>query len=66
MALHHLELMPVNKKAQFQIHVDTTDNAELAVSVTGPRKDIPVQVRNIHNQQYAQSSDLLVVLFPSR
>ncbi len=43
-ALHHLELMAVNKNAQFQIHVETTDNAELAVSVTGPRKDIPVQV----------------------
>ena len=38
-ALHHLELMTVQKKAQFQIHVDTSDNAELAVSVTGPRKD---------------------------
>ncbi len=44
-ALHHLELMCVHEKAQFQIHVDTTDNAELAVSVTGPRKDVPVQVR---------------------
>ena len=36
-ALHHLELMAVNKKASFQIHVETSDNAELAVSVTGPR-----------------------------
>jgi len=43
-ALHHLELMPVQRKANFQIHVDTADNAELAVSVTGPRKDVPVQV----------------------
>ncbi len=43
-ALHHLELIPVHKKADFQIHVDTADNAELAVSVTGPRKDVPVQV----------------------
>ncbi len=36
--------MPVHKKASFQIHVDTADNAELAVSVTGPHKDVPVQV----------------------
>ena len=44
MALHHLELFPVNEKASFQIHVDTADNAELAVSVAGPRSDLPVQV----------------------
>ena len=43
-ALHHLELFPVNEKASFQIHVDTADNAELAVSVAGPRSDLPVQV----------------------
>ena len=50
MALHHLELFPVNEKATFQIHVDTTDNAELAVSVTGPRSDLPVEVTgNVKN-----------------
>ena len=49
-ALHHLELFPVNEKATFQIHVDTTDNAELAVSVTGPRADLPVEVTgNVKN-----------------
>ena len=44
MALHHLELFPVNEKATFQIHIDSPDNAELAVSVTGPKTDLPVQV----------------------
>ena len=44
-ALHHLELFPVNKKAHFQIHVETEENAELAVSITGPRNDLPVSVR---------------------
>ena len=43
-ALHHLELFPVNEKATFQIHIDSPDNAELAVSVTGPKTDLPVQV----------------------
>jgi hypothetical protein len=43
-ALHHLELFPVNKKSNFQIHVETEENAELAVSITGPRNDLPVQV----------------------
>lgn len=43
-ALHHLELFPVNKKANFQIHVETEENAELAVSIAGPRNDLPVQV----------------------
>lgn len=46
-ALHHLELFPVNKKANFQIHVETEENAELAVSIAGPRNDLPVQVRYI-------------------
>jgi hypothetical protein len=34
----------VNKKSNFQIHVETEENAELAVSITGPRNDLPVQV----------------------
>ena len=50
MALHHLELFPVNEKATFQIHIDSPDNAELAVSVTGPKTDLPVQVTgNVKN-----------------
>ncbi|CAB4057239.1 FLNA [Lepeophtheirus salmonis] len=40
-ALNHLELMPIHKKANFQIHVDKTANIELAVSVVGPKSDIP-------------------------
>ncbi|XP_040577055.1 filamin-A [Lepeophtheirus salmonis] len=43
-ALNHLELMPIHKKANFQIHVDKTANIELAVSVVGPKSDIPVRV----------------------
>ena len=49
-ALHHLELFPVGEKATFQIHIDSPDNAELAVSVTGPKTDLPVQVTgNVKN-----------------
>ena len=45
-----MELFPVNEKATFQIHIDTPDNAELAVSVTGPKSDLPVQVTgNVKN-----------------
>ncbi len=48
--LAHLELMPVGEPAQFHIQVDTTDNAELAVSVQGPKTDLPVKVSgNVKN-----------------
>lgn len=48
--LQHLELMPVGEAALFHIQVDTTDNAELAVSVQGPRTDLPVKVSgNVKN-----------------
>ena len=48
-ALHHLQLFPVNKKATFQIHIDSLDNMKLAV--TGPTKtNLPVQVTgNVKN-----------------
>ena len=46
----HLELMPVGEPAMFHIQVDTTDNAELAVSVQGPKTDLPVKVAgNVKN-----------------
>ena len=48
--LAHLELMPVGEPAMFHIQVDTTDNAELAVSVQGPKTDLPVKVSgNVKN-----------------
>ena len=48
--LAHLELMPVGEPAMFHIQVDTTDNAELAVSVQGPKTDLPVKVAgNVKN-----------------
>ena len=48
--LTHLELMPVGEPAMFHIQVDTSDNAELAVSVQGPRTDLPVKVSgNVRN-----------------
>ena len=48
--LQHLELMPVGEPALFHIQVDTTDNAELAVSVQGPKTDLPVKVSgNVKN-----------------
>ena len=48
--LSHLELMPVGEPAMFHIQVDTTDNAELAVSVQGPKTDLPVKVAgNVKN-----------------
>lgn len=48
--LGHLELMPVGEPAMFHIQVDTTDNAELAVSVQGPKTDLPVKVAgNVKN-----------------
>jgi len=49
-SLAHLELMPVGEGAMFHIQVDTTDNAELAVSVQGPKTDLPVKVAgNVKN-----------------
>ena len=49
-SLTHLELMPVGDPAMFHIQVDTTDNAELAVSVQGPKTDLPVKVAgNVRN-----------------
>ena len=49
-SLSHLELMPVGEAAMFHIRVDTTDNAELAVSVQGPKTDLPVKVAgNVRN-----------------
>ena len=49
-SLAHLELMPVGDPAMFHIRVDTTDNAELAVSVQGPKTDLPVKVAgNVRN-----------------
>lgn len=48
--LSHLELMTVTEAAMFHILVDSTDNAELAVSVQGPRTDLPVKVAgNVKN-----------------
>lgn len=42
--LSSLELIPINQPAKFHMTVDSSGSAELAVSVTGPHHELPVQV----------------------
>ncbi|XP_014240191.1 filamin-A isoform X2 [Cimex lectularius] len=42
--LSSLELIPINQPAKFHMNVDSSGSAELAVSVTGPHHELPVQV----------------------
>ena len=51
-ALHHLEMFPVNKRATFSIHMATNNNEELVVTVTGPTTDIPVEVKTDSNHGF--------------